>query len=59
MLSKLKKNQFIYREIIDELELTGIVTPNQARKKWNYLWGKYTVCFESFHFLRVVISEFF
>lgn len=33
----------LLRNIVEDLGLTGIITPNQARKKWNYLWSKYIV----------------
>ena len=39
-----KKVSLVCAEIIEELGLTGVITANQARKKWNYLWSKYLVC---------------
>ncbi|ROT66893.1 hypothetical protein C7M84_015085 [Penaeus vannamei] len=36
-----KKVSSVFANIVDELGLTGVITPNQARKKWNYLWSKY------------------
>ncbi|KAK8734365.1 hypothetical protein OTU49_006151 [Cherax quadricarinatus] len=36
-----KKVSSVFANIVDELGLTSMITPNQARKKWNYLWSKY------------------
>lgn len=36
---------WLNRNIVEELGLKGMITPNQARKKWNYLWSKYIVSF--------------